>query len=410
MQLESVADRYSSTPVSKRSSCRRGSRCHHSIAGGPGDSGIDSVSDNKELLLTVSGGVYDVVSWDPRGVGNLTTTLEPQPKTQRVGRVILDGVVDPIAFATQEPSQFWNVQMFSSQLVSADSIYKALFTGCALTGQSGCAAASEGDGPLEINAKVQTLLTAAYDATKVNASVPVTSGNIRLDLFNEMYTPTDWSNFMNEDYPQLVQIVNGEAPANVSRTLSRRSRLMDVIRRESLLERESEPNDSPSYTATAIWCADSVNPRGTTMKAVFEGIISTAQNVSHMFGAGWPTPFYLCSFWPVRSVERYQGPFNKKLANKILLASNIFDPITPLPSAEQVAGLLGQDAVLVRQNGFGHTTFSVPSSCMNGVFSAYMTNGTLPPNGTVCEVDADFEVFDGVNTADILANIPGTDV
>ncbi|RDX49560.1 alpha/beta-hydrolase [Lentinus brumalis] len=481
--------------------------------GGPGDSGIGSVNDNKELLLTVSGGVYDVISWDPRGVGNLTTpgeifcfdslaqyttffngTIEitgieetgnftdpADVKTllrqapimqkkynevgqkclrsssskflkymgtaaavrdmvsianvldgpdapinylgtsygtligswfvnmfpERVGRVILDGVVDPTAFATQEPSQ-----MFSSQLVSADNIYIALLTGCALTGPSGCAAASDGDGPLEIDAKVQTLLTAAYDATKVNASVPVTSGNIRLDLFNEMYTPTDWSNFMNEEYPQLVQIVNGEAPANVSRALSRRSRLrlMDVIRRESLLERESEPNDSPSYTATAIWCADSVNPRGTTMKAVFEGIVSTAQNVSHMFGAGWPTPFYPCSFWPVRSVERYQGPFNKKLANKILIASNMLDPITPLPSAEKLAGLLGQDAVLVRQNGFGHTTFSAPSSCMNGVFSAYMTNGTLPPNGTVCEVDADFEVFDGVNTADILANIPGTDV
>ncbi len=34
----------------------------------------------------------------------------------------------------------------------------------------------------------------------------------------------------------------------------------------------------------------------------------------------------------------------------------------------------------------------------------------LLPNGTVCEDDADFEVFDGVNTANILANIPITDV
>ncbi len=59
-----------------------------------------------------------------------------------------------------------------------------------------------------------------------------------MDLFNEMYTPTDWSNFMNEDYPQLVQIVNGEAPANVSRALSRRSRLLDVIRRESCVNWE----------------------------------------------------------------------------------------------------------------------------------------------------------------------------
>ncbi len=76
---------------------------------------------------------------------------------------------------------FWNMQMFSSQLVSADNIYNALLSGCALTGPSGCAAASDGDGPLEIDAKFQTLLTAAYDATKVKASVPVTSGNIRCE-------------------------------------------------------------------------------------------------------------------------------------------------------------------------------------------------------------------------------------
>ncbi len=106
---------------------------------------------------------------------------------------------------------------------------------------------------------------------------------------------------MNEVYPQLVQVVNGETPANVSRTLSRRSRFKDLVRHKAcvdwdsyaltthtipgtrrLFERESELNDSPSYTATAIWCADSVDPRGTTMKAVFEGIVSTAQNVSHM--------------------------------------------------------------------------------------------------------------------------------
>ncbi len=40
----------------------------------------------------------------------------------------------------------------------------------------------------------------------------------------------------------------------------------------------------------------------------------------------------------------------------------------------------------------------------------HVLHSQLPPNGTVCEVDADFDVFDGVNTADILANIPGTDV
>lgn len=94
--------------------------------------------------------------------------------------------------------------------------------------------------------------------------------------------------------------------------------------------------------------------RGTTMEQVFKGIVSTAQNVTHIcecrtllrpqrsqfriasaenadhlfepwpsVGSSWPTSFYRCPFWPVRAVERYQGPFDKKLAHPILVASNV---------------------------------------------------------------------------------------
>ncbi|RPD70247.1 alpha/beta-hydrolase [Lentinus tigrinus ALCF2SS1-7] len=477
--------------------------------GGPGGSGLSSVNENKDLLLGLSGGVYDVISWDPRGVGSLTIpgeifclddfadyaaffngTIEltgieetgnftdpadidallaqapimqkkyeevgqkclnsPNGKflkyvgtaaavrdmvsianvldgpsaainfvgisygtligswfvnmfPERVGKVILDGVIDPVVFATQEEAL-----SFPSSLISTDTIYKALITGCALTGPSGCAIASEGDGPLDIDAKIQSLLMAAYDATKLNASIPLTSGDIRIQLFSEMYSPSDWSNFMNEELPQIIQIVNGEAPANTSQGLSRRFK--DRIRSNLLAKRSSNPDDNLSFTSPAIDCADSVDLRGTTMEEVFKGIISTTQNTAHLFGSSWPILFYRCSFWPLRSVERYQGPFNKTLANKILVVSSILDPATPLPGAETVARLLGTSAVLVRQNGFGHTTNSEPSSCLKEISIAYFTNGTLPANNTLCEVDADFDVFSGVNTAEILAHLPETDV
>ena len=51
----------------------------HAIAGGPGGSGLQAVSDNKDLLLGTTGGEYDIISWDPRGVGNLTmSVLSPE--------------------------------------------------------------------------------------------------------------------------------------------------------------------------------------------------------------------------------------------------------------------------------------------------------------------------------------------
>ncbi|RPD63565.1 alpha/beta-hydrolase [Lentinus tigrinus ALCF2SS1-6] len=474
--------------------------------GGPGEATFAVVNQYKELLLEVTGGAYDIVSWDPRGVGKLTipgdtfcfdgieeyieffngtielkgieeigdfsdpadvdALLAQAPEMQkkyedignkclrgsngkflrymgtaatvrdmvsianvlegpdvpinylgisfgtvigasfvnmfpeRVGKVIIDGVLDPVLLATKEIStHFWH------QLVSVDTIYKALITGCALTGPTGCAAASEGDGALDIDAKVQALLRTAYEAAKVNTSAPLTSGLIRTQSFFQMYTPPNWSSLMNEAYPEAVQIIKGEAPGNLS--LNRKS--SDPTSRSSLMRRVLR--DSPSYSAPAILCADSVDLQGTTMADVFNGIIEGTRKASHMFGAGWYAEFYQCSFWPVRSVERYQGPFNKKLANKIIVGSNTYDPITTLAGAQKLTSLLGEDAVLVRLNGFGHTAIvGEPSACIRQTYSAYFTNGTLPAHNTVCEVDADFEVFAGVYTGDILAHLPGGDI
>ena len=42
------------------------------LTGGPDISGIQSLSESSELLLGLSGGLYDIVSWDIRGTGSLS--------------------------------------------------------------------------------------------------------------------------------------------------------------------------------------------------------------------------------------------------------------------------------------------------------------------------------------------------
>ena len=131
--------------------------------------------------------------------------------------------------------------------------------------------------------------------------------------------------------------------------------------------------------------------------------------------------------------------------------STQYDPITPLDGAQAFAGYLGESAALVELNGFGvrtrllmcsyaarydadalvkHATIlTAPSVCIDDIMIAYMVNGTVrlkfslaspsfgadstlqtPTNNTVCEVDADFELFKGVNNANVLANLPPYDV
>ncbi|KAI0350509.1 hypothetical protein OH77DRAFT_1430975 [Trametes cingulata] len=468
--------------------------------GGPGVSGLEALGSASSLLLNYTGGQYDIVSWDPRGVGSLTipgdvfcfdnTTdyetfwngtieltgiemtgnftdqgdidrlLAQAPVMQskydelgqrclnhsegqtlpyvgtaatardlvaladaiegpgspvnywgisygtllgswfinmfpeRVGHVILDGVVDPVAFSQTEAALGWE-----QELMDIDKVYTAFYTGCALAGPQGCAIASAGQSPSEVNGDIQALLQQAHDVFVKNASVPVTSGLIRSGMRPTMYFPSGWANYVNSTYPSLFAQVQQESAGLTANSLASR------IARSSLAKRSEVP--MVSYGAQAILCGDSIDSQNMTMEDLFQNIITTSRNVSAMFSAAWPTVPYYCSTWPVRAVERYQGPFNKTFANPILVIGNTLDPATPFVGAKHVADLLGDQAALVRLNTFGHTTEAAPSQCIANIVRNYVANGTLPADdNTVCEADPDFEVFQGVNVASILAALP----
>jgi hypothetical protein len=53
------------------------------------------------------------------------------------------------------------------------------------------------------------------------------------------------------------------------------------------------------------------------------------------------------------------------------------DPITPFASAQHAATLLGDNAFLVEQLGFGHSSLAQVSSCTVGVVAAYIENSTV---------------------------------
>ena len=53
------------------------------------------------------------------------------------------------------------------------------------------------------------------------------------------------------------------------------------------------------------------------------------------------------------------------------------DPITPFASAQKTAELLGDNAFLVHQLGFGHTSLAQTSSCTLSVMINYIANSTV---------------------------------
>ena len=88
--------------------------------------------------------------------------------------------------------------------------------------------------------------------------------------------------------------------------------------------------------------------------------------------------------WPARSVERLPPFRHQKLRNQVSVIGNTADPVTPIVSARFVAELLGDQAVLVEQLGFGHTTLAGSSSCTDKIVADHIMRGIVSVFGLGC--------------------------
>lgn len=100
------------------------------------------------------------------------------------------------------------------------------------------------------------------------------------------------------------------------------------------------------------------------------------------FGAFAAYSALLCAYWPTggrppKAVRAVGAP-------PILLVGTTRDPATPYVWATAVQKELG-NAALLTYDGDGHTAFLTGNRCVGKVVEAYLLAGTLPAPGTVCD-------------------------
>ena len=131
----------------------------------------------------------------------------------------------------------------------------------------------------------------------------------------------------------------------------------------------------------ALICADS--PARQSPRA-WRKVVDRLTGVSFIYGpvlSWWR--WAPCASWPVRSADRYTGPWNASTKNPILVIGTRFDPNTPYANARRAARRLG-NAVLLTHQGYSHTSESDPSSCVKRATSRYLIDLVVPSRGTVC--------------------------
>ncbi|MGW4430474.1 alpha/beta hydrolase [Streptomyces tendae] len=143
-----------------------------------------------------------------------------------------------------------------------------------------------------------------------------------------------------------------------------------------------ESNEDDAFRA--ITCDDSSN-RYTV--ADVESRLPDFLEASPLFGPGLAWSALSCDGWPVPGAARHPE-VSAPGAPPVLLVGNTGDPATPYEGAARMAQRLGEKVgVELTYEGEGHGAYDSGNTCVQDTVNAYLLNGTLPKPGTVCEAE-----------------------
>ena len=273
----------------------------------------------------------------------------------RVRAMVLDGVVDPVAFTRSAEARVTNT------IRDTDMVFRRFQSLCQRAGPGRCALAGQGSVAGRIHRLFARARRGPIPAPSAKPPRPLTYGELLTAIFaRPLGVPAGWQ-----------RLADGLAEAGAGDG----SRLAGWAR--TFPRREIEP-------ASAIGCADSPARHDV---ARWPSVISRLDGVSRIYGRllGWWL-WAPCASWPASSTERYTGPWSAATPNPILVIGTRFDPDTPFANARRAARRLG-NAILLTHLGYGHTSGSDPSACVDRAVTGYLVDLSTPPRGTVCQAD-----------------------
>ena len=130
---------------------------------------------------------------------------------------------------------------------------------------------------------------------------------------------------------------------------------------------------------TAINCLDyPSNPNVAVMRAE----AAQLAKVAPVFGPATSYAGTSCYQWPY-PVNRTAGPLPADGSGPIVVVGTTGDPATPYAWAVNVASML-QNGHLVTYHGEGHTAYNKSNSCVNDAVDNYLLHGTVPATDPQC--------------------------
>ncbi|KAJ3015254.1 hypothetical protein HKX48_004700 [Thoreauomyces humboldtii] len=259
------------------------------------------------------------------------TYLNMFPDT--TGRIILDGVQDPVAYMAGYGFGFTPNTTEAVDDMHVEENVEMFASSCEEAGPGRCALADpSAERPYVLARLMQKMVDLDAQPLPVSGSeVPgILTGASLTGLVRQLvYRPKDWPKYATALAELLAD--NGVPARNLAAP------------RGGLGESE--------YTSgmSAVACSD--GPAPTYDASSFRREFDLMSDLYPISKYSFLSINLICAFWPRSdAAERYTGPWNRATKSRILVVSNVHDPVTPIESAEQVHRTLA-DSHLVRIDG-----------------------------------------------------------
>ncbi|MFT4147306.1 MAG: alpha/beta hydrolase [Micrococcaceae bacterium] len=138
-------------------------------------------------------------------------------------------------------------------------------------------------------------------------------------------------------------------------------------------------SNNSDFAFMAVNCLDYSIPSDTQSIRSDEAALKKASPTFGQYMAGGGA---ICEKWPYKTI-RQLGPISTSSSNPLLVVGTSGDPATPFASAENLTKELG-NAKLLKWNGQGHTAYGRSNDCVRDSVDNFLLKGTVPEDGKTC--------------------------
>lgn len=283
--------------------------------------------------------------------GTLIGAYYAQSFATNVGRMVLDGVVDPNVTTSE---------MILFQTQGFEAALSSYLEWCIQ--QNDCPFSGTVE---QAKSSISQLLA------KVEAN-PLQGADGRMLGVNTLLIAIIYPLYSEDSWPYLTDLFN-ELRSGGTETA--------FLLADSYFSRDSDGTylDNSNEAFSAINCIDYARETDyATMKANAEKIAQAAPVFGKYQGYGE----LACMDWPVEP-KVLEGELTASGAPPILVIGTTGDPATPYQWAVNLAGTL-ESGVMITYNGEGHTAYNRSNDCVLDTVDNYMISGTVPTADPQC--------------------------